>query len=82
MIDEKELDLDTETVHEYTNYVIEVMSAIVFYADPTLNLDQILPKIKTAAQTTVKITKYLYKVNRNGILKTITTGRYSFLNPL
>lgn len=58
----KDMDLEEDTVHTYTNYVIEVMSAVVFYSDPTIHLDQMLPKIKEAAQTAVRITKYLYKV--------------------
>lgn len=60
--DTKGMDLDGDTVQTYTSYVTEVMSAIVFYADPSINLDQMLPKIKEAARTAVKITKYLYKV--------------------
>lgn len=63
--DTKEMDLDSDTVQTYTNYVAEVMSAVVFYADPTINLDQMLPKIKDAARIAVKVTKYLYKVGIN-----------------
>lgn len=60
--DTKDLESDEETVETYTNYVKEVMSAVIFYADPTINLEQTLTKIKEAARIAVKITKYLYKV--------------------
>lgn len=62
-IDEAEVgDEDSDTVQAYTMYVTDVMSAIAFYADPTINLETMMPGLKDAAKTAVRITKYLFKV--------------------
>lgn len=58
----KESDVNPETVVQYTSYVTEIMSVIVFYADPTINLEVMLPRIKEAARIAVQMTRFLYKV--------------------
>ena len=57
-----EEELEGDAVSAYTSYVTEVLSAFVFYANPTVNLEQALPKIKESARLTVKMSKYFFKV--------------------
>ena len=53
---------DSETIKAYTQYITELMSAIVFYDNPTMNLEKHLPNIQKAAASVIKTTKQLYEV--------------------
>lgn len=46
----------------YTNYMIEIISAFVFYSKPGIQIDSILPVIKDSATKIVKMTKYFIEV--------------------
>lgn len=53
---------DDEKIGAYKQYITEVMSAVVFYNNPTMNLEKHLPNIKKAAESVVQMTKALYEV--------------------
>lgn len=54
---------ENEVVQAYRLYVTEVMSAMVFFADPGINLAKTLPVIQKAANTAVRISKVIYDVS-------------------
>lgn len=58
----EKISKDSETINAYTMYITEVMSAFIFYSDPSTNLDKILPNVKESAAKIIKITKYLIEV--------------------
>lgn len=63
--DDNEIELkdkNDDTISAYTSYMTEVISAFVFYANPGVNLEQVLPNIKESATKIVKITKFLIEV--------------------
>lgn len=53
---------DSESVNAYKQYITEVMSALVFYDNPTMDLEKHLPNMKIAAETILKISKSFYEV--------------------
>lgn len=55
-------DDDNDTVSAYKSYMTEVMSAFVFFANPSANLDVILPLIKQSTIKIIKTTKFLIEV--------------------
>lgn len=54
---------DPETIHAYTMYITEVISAFVFDSNPSVNIEKILPAIKESAKKVIKITKHLIEVS-------------------
>lgn len=53
---------DKETVKAYVMYITEVLSTFVFTANPSVNLDLILPKIKETSAIVVKVAKAVLEV--------------------
>lgn len=60
--DDKKMS-DPETIHAYSMYITEVISAFVFDSEPSVNMETILPAIKESAAKVIKITKYLIEVS-------------------
>lgn len=55
-------DDDKETVKAYKSYITEVMSTFVFNSNPSVDLEQFLPKIRESAGTVIKIAKDILEV--------------------
>lgn len=52
----------SESVTAYKHYIVEIMSALVFYDNPTMDLEKHLPNMKSAADSILKISKVFYEV--------------------
>lgn len=52
----------SESVNAYKQYMTEVISAMVFYDNPTMDLEKHLPNMKIAAESILKISKKFYEV--------------------
>lgn len=60
--DDEESKEDKKNIKAYIAYATEVMSTIIFYIDPNVNLEQTLPNIQKAARMVIRISKKMYKV--------------------
>lgn len=62
MDDDDDDEGDSESILAYKQYIIEVMAAMVFYDNPTMDLEKHVPSMKNAAESIVKISKAFYEV--------------------
>ncbi len=60
--DDDDGEADSESVEAYKQYIAEIMAAMVFYDNPTMDLEKHIPSMKTAAESILKITKAIYQV--------------------
>lgn len=55
-------DIEDLASKAYTSYISEVMSLMVLYVDPNVNIDEHTIAIQESAELAVKMTKLIFKV--------------------
>lgn len=60
--DDDDDEEDSESVSAYKQYVTEVMTTLVFYDNPSMDLEKHIPSMKTAVDLILKISKDIYEV--------------------
>lgn len=53
---------EIDSIAAYTGYITEVISAFMIHSNPSVDFDQVIPKINNVAKTIIQVTKQLYKV--------------------
>lgn len=64
-----DIDFDNNpAIVAYKLYITEIISALLFYTDPSVNMELILPNIQEAANITMKLTKLIYQVCKYNVI--------------
>ncbi|KAG4074705.1 hypothetical protein HA402_008803 [Bradysia odoriphaga] len=71
VLDEVDDDEDNESVEAYKQYIAEVMATLVFYDNPSMDLEKHIPNMKTAAETILKISKTIHEMNKEAENSTV-----------
>lgn len=61
-IENEIMDKSDEAISVYSSYMVEIISAFVFFSKPNIEIDVVLPAIKDSAAKIIEMTKFFIEV--------------------